>query len=77
MPDMKNSLQFRNVNGTNDSWRNLAYYIHGSYNYKNTYFADATFTAESSSRFGKETSEGVKLFALLKTSLEIFKSVFH
>ena len=64
MPDMKNSLQFRNVNGTNDSWRNLAYYVNGAYNYKNTYFVDATFTAEASSRFGKETSEGVKLFGV-------------
>lgn len=64
MPDMKNSLQFRSVDGNDDSWRNLAYYAHGRYNYKNTYYADLTVSAESSSRFGKETSEGIKLFGV-------------
>ncbi len=64
MPDVKNSLQFRNVNGNNDTWRNLAYYLNADYNYKNTYFVNATLSAESSSRFGHETSEGLKLFGV-------------
>ena len=64
MPDMKNSLQFRNFNGNHDVWRNIAWYANGSYNYKQTYYADLTLTAESSSRFGKEASEGVKLFGV-------------
>ena len=64
MPDVKNSLQFRNVEGNNDTWRNLAYYLNADYNYKNTYFVNATLSAESSSRFGHETSEGLKLFGV-------------
>ena len=64
MPDVKNSQQFRSVQGHDDSWRNLAYYVNADYNYKNTYFVNATVSAESSSRFGHETSEGVKLFGV-------------
>ncbi len=64
MPDFKGSLDFINVEGVNDQWRNLAYYIHGDYNYKQTYYVDFTMSAEASSRFGKETSEGVKLFGV-------------
>lgn len=64
MPDMKNSLRFRSVEGTNDEWCNLAYYAHGAYNFKNTYFASATLSAEASSRFGKSTSEGIKMFGV-------------
>ena len=64
MPDFKGSLDFINVEGVNDQWRNLAYYLHGDYNYKNTYYVDFTMSAEASSRFGKETSEGIKLFGV-------------
>ena len=64
MPDVKNSLQFRSTDGNDDSWRNLAYYINADYNYKNTYFVNAAVSAESSSRFGHETSEGLKLFGV-------------
>lgn len=64
MPDMKNGLQFRSVNSTNDKWRNLAYYLQGEYNYRNTYYATATVSAEASSRFGKEAKEGLKLFGV-------------
>lgn len=64
MPDMKNSLQYRDAYGTEDVWKNLAYYLHGDYSYKNTYFVDFTMSAEASSRFGHETSEGVKLFGV-------------
>ena len=64
MPDMKNSLQFRTPVCTDDAWRNLSYYLHGSYNFKNTYFADLTLSAEASSRFGKDASEGFKLFGV-------------
>ncbi len=64
MPDMKNSSAFRNVDGNNDEWRNLAYYAEAGYNYMNKYFALASMSLESSSRFGKETSEGLKLFGV-------------
>lgn len=64
MPDIKNGLQFRSSNGTNDEWRNLAYYLQGDYNLRQTYYAQLMLSAESSSRFGHETSEGIKLFGV-------------
>ncbi|MBQ0022562.1 MAG: SusC/RagA family TonB-linked outer membrane protein [Prevotellaceae bacterium] len=61
MPDMKNSLSFRSVDGNQDTWKNIAYYANADWSIKNTYFLQATLTAETSSRFGKEASEGIKL----------------
>ena len=64
MPNMSNSLQFKEYGGTSDSWINLAYYLNADYNFKNKYFLTGTATMESSSRFGKEAEEGVKLFGV-------------
>ncbi len=64
MPNMAYSLQYKEYGGTNDTWKNLAYYLDANYNYKNKYFLQAGVTAESSSRFGRETKEGVKLFGV-------------
>ena len=61
MPDNRNSDQYRSANGNNDSWRNMAYYLHAAYNIKNTYFLDATLTAETSSRFGHDAKSGIKV----------------
>ena len=64
MPNLSYSLQYKTYGGTDDKWINLAYYVDGHYNYLNRYFLDATVTAESSSRFGKNTKEGIKLFGV-------------
>ncbi len=64
MPDMRNSLKFPGMNGTQDKWKNLAYYVNGKWSIKDTYFIDATISAETSSRFGKETEEGIKMFGV-------------
>jgi len=64
MPDMGNSLSFRSVNGNQDKWKNMAYYVHGNYSFMDKYFVEATVTAESSSRFGKNTADGIKLFGI-------------
>lgn len=61
MPNMSFGLQYKDYGGTNDTWMNLAYYLRGSYNYLNRYFVDVTTSMEASSRFGKETREGIKL----------------
>lgn len=61
MPDQKNSLKFRTVNGNQDQWRNMAYYLHGKYGFKNTYFVEAAVSAETSSRFGKNAAGGLKI----------------
>ena len=64
MPDMGNSLSFRGLKGNQDKWRNLAYYVDARWNVKDTYFLEGTMTAETSSRFGRNTEEGVKLFGV-------------
>jgi TonB-linked SusC/RagA family outer membrane protein len=64
MPDFKNSTAFRSVNGTIDSWRNMAYYANARYSYKNTYFLEGAVTAEASSRFGAEAKEGLDMFGV-------------
>ena len=64
MPDQKNSNAFRSVEGDQDSWNNLAYYLHARWAIKNTYFLEGTFSAETSSRFGDKTEEGLKLFGV-------------
>ena len=64
MPDNKSSDSYPVVDGTNDAWKNIAYYANAKYSYKNTYIVDATLTAESSSRFGKDCDEGIKMFGV-------------
>lgn len=61
MPNMSYSLQYKDYGGTNDNWMNLAYYLDLNYNFKNKYFLRVGTTMESSSRFGSQTVEGVKL----------------
>lgn len=64
MPDLMSSDNYPGVNGTNDAWKNMAYYVNASYAYKNTYIVDASITAESSSRFGDKCDNGVKMFGV-------------
>ena len=61
MPNISKALSYLQSGGTNDNWTNLAYYLNARYNYQNKYFLDFTTTMESSSRFGKEAKEGIKL----------------
>lgn len=64
MPDLSNSLNYRKEDGNEDGWRNLAYYVQGDWNIKETYYLEGTVSAETSSRFGKEAAEGMKLFGV-------------
>ncbi|MBQ6966016.1 MAG: SusC/RagA family TonB-linked outer membrane protein [Bacteroidaceae bacterium] len=64
MPNMSNSNDFRSVEGNQDSWNNLAYYVQGRWTVKNTYILEGTLSAETSSRFGKKAEEGIKLFGV-------------
>ncbi len=61
MPNMGMSLQYKSYGGESDNWVNLAYYLNADYNFQNKYFLNAGVTMETSSRFGKEAEEGVKL----------------
>lgn len=64
IPDISTSLDYREVGGADDKWMNFSYYANADYNYQNKYFVQGTLTAETSSRFGKETDDGLKMGGL-------------
>lgn len=62
MNDLSNtsaSLHFSH--GLDSEWRNMAWYLTGSYSWKNRYFLDADVAMETSSRFGKNAPGALKL----------------
>lgn len=61
LPIMSKDMAYFNYGGTNDSWKDMTLYVDANYNYANRYFADATLSMQSSSRFGKNTKQGIKL----------------
>lgn len=64
MPNISGSLAFRDVDGDDDVWRNLAYYADAQWNYNGKYFVQATFCTETSSRFGMESDKGFGMFGV-------------
>ncbi len=61
LPNISKNMQYVNYGGTKDNWIDMAYYFNADYNYKNRYFAQVTASAQASSRFGKDTKDGIKL----------------
>ena len=72
LPVMNKNMAYLNYGGTNDNWIDMTLYLDANYNYSNRYFADATVSMQSSSRFGKNTKQGIKLGGV---SWGIFPSV--
>jgi len=64
MPNISGSLQFREVVGDDDNWRNLAYYGELQWNIHGKYYTRATLCLESSSRFGKDGNRGLGMFGV-------------
>ena len=64
MPNFAYSLQYKQYGGDNDSWVDLSYYLTAAYNYMNRYFVNGTLSTQASSRFGKDTEEGIKMFGV-------------
>lgn len=54
----------KETRGLDVSWRTLAYYANVNYNYQEKYYLQGQLSVESSSRFGKQTDGGVKLFGV-------------
>jgi len=71
-PDISYSLKYRSMNGEESPTKNLAYYLDGDYSYADRYFAQAALTAETSSNFGINASEGMKF---LKVRWALFPSL--
>ena len=64
MPNMSYGLSYKTYGGDNDNWIDLSYYLTAAYNYKNRYFVNGGVTTQASSRFGKDTKEGIKMFGV-------------
>ena len=55
-PNIHANMAYIDVEGVADSWKSMTWYANLDYNYRNRYFVEAILAAESSSRFGKESS---------------------
>lgn len=52
------------VNGADDVWKNMQWYVSADYNYMNKYFATVSLLAEANSRFGSKADGGMKMFGV-------------
>ena len=52
---------YSTVEGADDVWKNMQWYVSGDYNYMNKYFASVSALAEANSRFGSDADGGVKV----------------
>ncbi len=55
------ATHYSNVQGADDVWKNMQWYVSGDYNYMNKYFATVSLLAEANSRFGSSANGGVKM----------------
>jgi len=60
-PFMRKDLANVTVEGVDEDWRSLAWYVQGEYNYMSRYYVQANLTVEGSSRFGKDAGS-LKMF---------------
>ena len=61
LPDVKAEYSYAKTDGAYDVWRNMSYYANLDYNYRNKYYVQGGLAAETSSRFGRATNEGLKM----------------
>ncbi|MBN2765683.1 MAG: SusC/RagA family TonB-linked outer membrane protein [Paludibacteraceae bacterium] len=56
------NFKFLRTDGVNDLYKSLSYYTNVSYSLDNKYFVDMALSVDGSSRFGRETKGGFRLF---------------
>ncbi len=61
LPDISSSYDYLDQNGEDNVWRNMAWYANVDYNFRNKYFVQGSVSAETSSRFGREITSGLRL----------------
>ena len=61
LPDVTKDLAYLQTDGAYDVWRNMAYYANLDYNFRHKYYLQGSLAAETSSRFGRATEEGIKV----------------
>ncbi len=60
-PQMRADLKNASTTGTNDNWNSWAWYAQAEYNYLQRYYLQANLTAETSSRFGVDADNSLKI----------------
>ena len=60
-PFMRADLLNASTTGTNDNWCSWAWYAQAEYNYLQRYYLQANLTAETSSRFGVDADNSLKI----------------
>ena len=63
-PNMDSSLKYRDTDGVESKDVSITWWAQADYNFKEKYYLSASAGLTASSRFGKETSGGVKLFGV-------------
>ncbi|MCQ2110230.1 MAG: SusC/RagA family TonB-linked outer membrane protein [Bacteroidaceae bacterium] len=71
-PNMSTNLQYKSTGGADDKDISLTYWAQGNYSYREKYYATVAVGLSSSSRFGGNVSNGIKMFG---TPWGIFPSV--
>ena len=61
LPDVSSQYSFAKTDGAYDVWRSMGYYANLDYNFRNKYYLQGAVSAETSSRFGRETKQGLKM----------------
>lgn len=64
MPNASTDLQYKSNGGSNDNWKSLSYYATADYNFQDRYLLQGGVTLESSSRFGHQAADGLKMFGV-------------
>lgn len=61
MPDITSTYDNRRVRGINESWVSTEVYANADYNYGGKYFFQGTVSSETSTRFGRNASGGIRI----------------
>jgi TonB-linked SusC/RagA family outer membrane protein len=63
-PNMNGDLQYKDTDGTDTKDISITWWAQGDYNFKERYYLSASMGVTSSSRFGGDVSNGMKLFGV-------------
>lgn len=63
-PNMSTDLNFKSTDGIDNSELSFTYWAQANYNYRERYYFAAGLSVASSSRFGGEVSNGLKMFGV-------------
>ena len=63
-PNMSGDLVYKETSGTDTKDISITWWAQGDYNFKERYYASASLGVSSSSRFGGDVSNGMKLFGV-------------